>query len=55
MPETLDLAEVIKTGEQICRRRYEGPVAHEHTTDNCPFTPDGRCRGSLVELETVPG
>jgi two-component SAPR family response regulator len=55
MPETLDLAEVIKMGEQICRRRYEGPVAHEHTTDNCPFTPDGRCRGSLVELETVPG
>ncbi|HWG85838.1 MAG TPA: BTAD domain-containing putative transcriptional regulator [Deinococcales bacterium] len=47
MPETRELAERIKLGEQICRRK-EGPDAP--VTQNCPLTPSGRCPGVLGDL-----
>ena len=47
MPETTDLAERIKCGEQICKRP-SGPEVR--MTLNCPLTPDGSCPGVLGAL-----
>jgi two-component SAPR family response regulator len=52
MRETVALAERIKGGEAICKRKLEPFVAlEEHMTDNCPFTPDGRCNNPFSELQ----
>ncbi len=51
MNETVALAERIKGGEAICKRKLEPFVAlEEHMTDNCPFTPDGRCNNPFSQL-----
>lgn len=43
MPETVALAERIKSGERICNSTHDAssPVLLQH----CPFTPDGSCSG----------
>jgi two-component SAPR family response regulator len=43
MPETLELAERIKNGEQICNRK---PM---ELTTNCPFSSDGACVGEIQQ------
>jgi two-component SAPR family response regulator len=43
MPETLELAERIKNGEQICNRQ---PM---QLTTNCPFSSDGACVGEIQQ------
>ncbi len=47
MPETVQLAEQVKAGEQICQRgeREDAPLTH-----SCPLTSDGSCPGHYAEL-----
>jgi two-component SAPR family response regulator len=49
MQETRDLAERIKGGESICKRKLE-PDAGDGWTTNCPLTSDGSCPGVFGEL-----
>lgn len=56
MPETLELAERIKRGEQICRRPHPvapGTELELSLTQNCPFTPDGSCPGEGSQVTRV--
>jgi two-component SAPR family response regulator len=47
MPETLELAERIKNGEQICNRK---PM---QLTTNCPFSSDGACVGEIHQHKVM--
>ena len=49
MQETRDLAERIKSGEGICKRKV-GPEEGTGWTTNCPLTADGSCPGVFGEL-----
>ena len=49
MQETRDLAERIKGGESICKRKV-GPDEGTGWTTNCPLTVDGSCPGVFGEL-----
>jgi two-component SAPR family response regulator len=49
MQETRDLAERIKGGESICKRKV-GPEEGTGWTTNCPLTADGSCPGVFGEL-----
>jgi two-component SAPR family response regulator len=49
MQETRDLAERIKGGESICKRKLEPDMGDGWTT-NCPLTSDGSCPGVFGEL-----
>lgn len=47
MPETVTLAEQIKTGERICLRGHRADLPLTH---NCPLTSGGSCPGPYAEL-----
>ncbi|GEM45536.1 AfsR/SARP family transcriptional regulator [Deinococcus cellulosilyticus] len=50
MKDTVSLAQRIKDGEAICKRKHEGDAQEASMTSNCPFTPSGQCPEFFLDL-----
>lgn len=50
MQDTVALAQRIKDGEAICKRKHEDAPSESEMTHNCPFTPTGQCPEFFMDL-----